>query len=32
MNECTPCSPGMYCAGSANTAPTAQCASGYFCS
>ncbi|SPQ96663.1 unnamed protein product (mitochondrion) [Plasmodiophora brassicae] len=30
-SQCLPCPPGKYCAGTANTAPTAPCAPGFAC-
>ena len=31
ISQCTPCSPGSYCASEHLTAPTGLCAEGYFC-
>lgn len=31
LQECVPCSPGLYCEGYGNAAPTAPCRKGYYC-
>ena len=31
MTYCLPCTPGSYCQGTGNTAPTAPCDRGYYC-
>ncbi len=31
VDDCSPCSPGMYCASAGLTAPTGYCAAGYYC-